>query len=394
MAAGLLYGWELGAGSSHLELARGLLAALPPAFGRVSLALRNLAAAHRRFPPECVRLHQAPVAGFAGVLANPSTYAELLFESGFHDVDALLARLRAWDTVLDAAAPDVIVADHAPTLLLAARGRAARRCCVGAGFFCPPRGSPMPGFRSWDCIPTGRCAAIEARVLDNINRALDARRQPALGCVADLFDLDETFLTTEPELDHYGTRAGQRYWGFYASADGGGLKTPWPPGEGPREIGYLSRDCPRIVELLQVLVRLRWPAVVHIQGLSVEQRRQLDAPSLVLTDQWLDMADAMIGAALVLCHAGAGTMGCALEQGRTLVTLPLQAEQTVAALRLKASGLGHTLLSAEPALLRRVLRDAAQDEPLQRRLAVFQSRIGRASDNLGAIGCRLVELIR
>ena len=118
MTQGLLYGWELGGGASHLELARGLLAALGGRFERVTLALRRLASAQARFGP-AVQLFQSPVPEPAGMLPNPASYAEILLEAGFHDRDALLSRLRAWDAILDAARPDVLVADHAPTLLLA-----------------------------------------------------------------------------------------------------------------------------------------------------------------------------------------------------------------------------------------------------------------------------------
>lgn len=392
MTPGLLYGWELGGGASHLELARGLLAALGGRFGRVTLALRHLASAQARFGAG-PQLFQAPVPEPAGQLPNPASYAEILFEAGFHDRDALLSRLRAWDAILDAARPDVVVADHAPTLLLASRGRAGlKRCCIGAGFFCPPPVAPGPVFRSWERVPPARPEAVEARVLEAINAALQQRGVAPLARLADLFALDEQFLTTTPELDHYPARGPARYWGFYATSDGGGRMPDWPAGEGPRVFAYLSAGYPRLAELLAELVRLRWPSVVHVTGLPEATRRSLAAPTLHLTGDWLDMAGVTAAADLVVCHAGAGTMGWALEQGRRLVTLPLHAEQTVAALRLKAAGLGHALLSADPAQFRRTLRVAAEDTGLQSRVDAFRSRLHPSRDNLAAIAARLGEL--
>ena len=392
MTQGLFYGWELGGGASHLELARCLLGALDGRFGRVTLALRRLASAQTRFGP-AVQLFQAPVPESPGLLPNPASYAEILFEAGFHDQDALLSRLRAWDAILDVARPNVIVADHAPTLLLASRGRPGlKRCCIGAGFFCPPPAAPCPVFRSWDRVASARPVAIEARVLDCINAALQQRGVAPIARVADLFELDEQFLTTTPELDHYPDRGTARYWGFYATGDGGGRAAEWPAGEGPRVFAYLSADYPRLGELLAELVRLRWPSLVHVTGLPEAARRSLAAPTLHLTADWLDMAGVTAAADLVVCHAGAGTMGWALEQGRRLVTLPLHAEQTVAALRLKAAGLGHVLLSADPAQFRRTLREAAQDGALQARVDALRARLTPSRDNLAAIAARLGEL--
>ena len=393
MTQGLLYGWELGGGASHLELARGLLTALGDRFGRVALALRRLGSAQARFGA-APQLFQAPMPEPAGLLPNPATYAELLFEAGFHDRDALMSRLRAWDAILDAACPDVVVADHAPTLLLATIGRTGlRRCCIGAGFFCPPPVAPCPVFRSWERVAAARPAAIEARVLDVINAALQQRGVAPLARLADLFELDEQFLTTTPELDHYPDRGPARYWGFYAACEGGGRAADWPVGEGPRVFAYLSADYPRLADLLAELVRLRWPSVVHVDGLPEAARRRLAAPTLHLTQDWLDMSGVTAAADLVVCHAGAGTMGWALERGRRLVTLPLHAEQTVAALRLKAAGLGHVLLSADPSHFRRTLREAAQDDALQARVDALRARLSPSSDNLSAIAARLGELV-
>jgi hypothetical protein len=390
--AGLLYGWELGGGSSHLELARGVVAALPATVGRVTLALRHLTHAHRRFPPAQAQILQAPIAEPLGVIPNPASYAEILFESGYRDPAVLSALLRAWDGILEHARPDVIVADHAPTLLLASLGRQSRRTSIGAGFFCPPAVAPLPEFRFWERTPTGRSARIEARVLETINQVLAERGVPGLGRLADLFDTDENFLTTEPELDHYGPRAGVRYWGFYAASAGDARPAEWPQGSGTRVFAYLSRDYPRVEALVEMLGKLRWPTIVHLAGLPSVVRERLQTPLLKITDQWLDMASVMETADLVVCHAGAGTMGWALQHGCRLVTLPLHGEQTVAALRLKEAGLGRTLLTADPALFRRSLREVMEDSALATRLSGFQARIGRSSDNLARIGQRLAVL--
>lgn len=380
----LLYGWELGSGLSHLQLAQGLLAALPPNQD-AALALQQLAGAHRRWPSQ--RLYQAPLAAPARQLANPASYAEILFEVGFHDADVLAGQVRAWQSILDVERPCVVVADHAPTLLLASLGRPLRRATVGAGFFCPPQASPLPVFRSWERVPADRPAQVEARVLANINRVLAGQGLPALACVADLFDCDANFLTTVPALDHYPrpTLPGHtRYSGFYA-VDTGGAQPCWPAGEdapGPRVFAYLSAGYPGLDGLIAVLGKLGWPTIVHCTASPATAGAW---PHLLVTREHLDMRQVMARADIVVCHAGAGTLGWALEHGKAVVALPLQAEQTVAVLRLKESGLGQTLLDADPGRFRRALREAADSPSRRQAVQAFAAELRPSASNMAAI---------
>ena len=83
--------------------------------------------------------------------------------------------MQAWRSLFDAIAPDLLLADHAPTALLAARGRPGlRRALIGSGFFQPPAQQPLPSLREWERVPAQRLAQSETRVLDTCNAVLAA----------------------------------------------------------------------------------------------------------------------------------------------------------------------------------------------------------------------------
>src|SRR5690606_37070862 len=110
---------------------------------------------------------------------------------------------------------------------------------LGIGFLCPPRTRPLP-------LLPGRWSApedqqrVEAMLLDSINgaRALCGGGAP-LAAAAEMFAPVEDVLTTFPELDHYGARAGGTYWGPI-DASFGGARPAWPDADGPRIFAFVE----------------------------------------------------------------------------------------------------------------------------------------------------------
>lgn len=348
--ARFLVAWELGGGMGHLMRLAPVVRALHARGHELHLVLRDLSGVDAALPDLAgqprLQLWQAPIwlAALRGMPA-PACYAELLFRAGYLDARRLLALVRGWHILLTAIAPDLLLADHAPTALLAARGlrgRPIRRALLCNGFFVPPALQPMPGFREWAPADAGRLQASEARALASCNAVLAAADAPPLQALHALLAADEQFLITWPELDHYGAghgRPGQRYWGALP-ASRTGVAANWPAGDGDRLFAYLKGDYAALDPVLRQLAAAPWRTLAHVTGLGAAQRQQHAGARLRLSDGAVAMADAMAQADAVLCHGGAGTVGAALQAGLPLLLLPTQAEQMLTARRVAATGAG------------------------------------------------------
>ena len=100
--------------------------------------------------------------------------------------------------------PDLIVFDHSPTALLAARGVAVRRVVTGAGFTVPAGVYPLPSLRPREDVSPERLRESEDPIPRRANHILKLAKQPPLQRLGQLYsEADAMLLTTFPELDPY-----------------------------------------------------------------------------------------------------------------------------------------------------------------------------------------------
>jgi hypothetical protein len=279
---------------------------------------------------------------------------------------------------MELAEPDLIVCDHSPTALLAARGLPARKAIIGTGFFCPPDECPMGDMRHWLPKAEERLRQDEEHVLANANGVLAAWGQPPLEQLSRLFcDVDETFLVTLPELDHFPGRgvrarpafapgspsppaplpvgegsnhafapgspsppvplpAGEgrrsvrrgeaRYWGVWPNV--GGKKPCWPDGRGKRVFAYL-KPFPALPRLLQRLYDLRQPTIVYGDGIGEDVRRRFTTETLRFESEPLDLAEAGRSCDLAILNGNHGTTVSMLLSGRPTLQVPIALEQAL-----------------------------------------------------------------
>jgi UDP:flavonoid glycosyltransferase YjiC (YdhE family) len=356
--ARIVMAWELGGGMGHVVPLSQIAHPLVERGHEVHFVLRDLSGAAEalrglaRHPQ--VRLWQAPVwlAQLTGA-PPPVSYAELLFHAGYLDARRMSGLAEAWRSLFDALQPQLLVADHAPTALLAARGRPMARALVGTGFFVPPNATPMPAFRDWERPDAARLAQSEARALATCNALLASWQQVPMDALHRLTEADEQFLLTWPELDHYSPdpagRPGARYWGSLAARDQGSAAA-WPPaGPEPTLFAYLKADYGPIEVVLQALQAAPMRTLAHVAGLRPELRRRFTSDRLRFSDGPVAMSQAMAGASAVLCHAGSGTVCTALQAGLPVLMLPMHAEQLLFARRLVDAGAGIAMVETSVA---------------------------------------------
>ena len=206
--ARILIGWELGANRGHIERITRIAEALAATGHDVALALQRLdapaGALHRR-----ISLWQAPV--WPRLLVNAArpnghpvaTMGDILARVGLDRSEAVAGMIAGWQAILGAVAPAVVIADYAPMLLTAARGRVPT-IGVGTGFERVPSG--MDRFPSLN----GRDAAYdEAMLLDSVNRALGGLGRAPLPALPELFHADVSLCGCFAELDPYATWRGE-----------------------------------------------------------------------------------------------------------------------------------------------------------------------------------------
>lgn len=354
----ILFAWEVGGGLGHLMQMRPLVEDLTAAGHCVVVALRHLDRAVEAFGHAGVFYMQAPYAAPRPPrFPQAAAYAPHLVNLGFGDDEGLFGHASAWRNLIRTVAPDLIVFDYAPTALLASRVFPVRRATIGSGFCMPPDdgqpATPDGGGRAWAALRPAVAARrpgpvrdAEAEVLTHINWVLSNWGRPPLARLGQLFaDVDEQFLTTLPELDHFRERPQAGYWGPVLSS--GGDAPDWPTAAGKRVFVYL-KNSPDAEDVLGALKRAGCPTVAYVEGLSPAMRKRVEAPTVQLSPRRVGVAQAARECDLAVLNGGHGVTSEMLLAGKPMVLVPLVLEQQQTARAVERLGAGLSAAAREP----------------------------------------------
>lgn len=345
--ATILLAWELGGGLGHLMQLRPLAEGLVQRGHRVYAALKDLSHAKSVFGDSVVLL-QAPLRTrkVPDRFRPPKTFAHILYGIGFDDAQELRALGEAWRHLYEFVRPDVIVFDHSPTAMLASRGFPARRIVIGSGFCCPPDTRPMPNLRPWIESDPDLLRQDEDGVVVHANQALHAWGQPPLQRLGQLYsEVNDTFLVTFKELDHYPHRGPAQYRGAWTQ--GGGKEPQWPQGPGRRIYGYL-KPFPGLPGFLKFLTRLGQPTVVVVDGIPQDAQARFTSATLRVESQMLDLNQVSRQCDLAILNGGHGVTVSMLMAGKPIFQLPLYLEQGLMARAITRLGAGLDALHKRP----------------------------------------------
>ncbi len=366
-----LFAWELGGGLGHMvqlaQLARPLLAA----GHHVDFALRDLSSARMGLADlhdhPHVRLWQAPVwlLGFrAG--RHPISYAEVLFAVGYLDAKRLTALACGWRSLFESIAPDLLLADHSPTALLAARGFAFARVAMGTGFVVPPVAEPIPPFADWERADPARVVDTERVALETCNTVLGALGLEPMSALHQLHSEAECFLFTGPELDHYppASRGPAAHYRGTLPSPPGGVPPRWPDGDGPRLFAYLKIEYGQTVPILRELASGPWRTFAYVSGMQPADAAAMTSPYLNVSTTVADIDAAGRSADALLSHGGFNTVHQMVDAGVPAIVLPMQGEQVIVGRRVAQAGLGIVLFGDHvaqevPIALRRFATEAS-----------------------------------
>lgn len=342
--AKISYAWEFGANLGHIGAFLPLARALRERGHGVDWIVAQVGSAARLLDKEGFTWLQAPITAEIRREGPPLTYSDILLRFGYANSSDLLGLVVGWRELFRLAGSRLVIADHAPTALLAARTLGLPVVLFSSGFCIPPRQQPMPNMRPWLPLPEDRLLALEHEALVTINTVLAHFDQAPLTAVWQLFDVAEDTLLGFPELDHYAERGAARYWGNLPDA-GVGDAPVWPATPGKRLFAYLRAECIHHEAALSALAQLGQATVVFFPGVPEQTVARFASPHLVFSATPLDLERTAAEADAAVTYASMSTTTRFLLAGKPLLLLPSHLEQFLMAQRVDAMGAG---LFADP----------------------------------------------
>jgi hypothetical protein len=265
--------------------------------------------------------------------------AEILLSQGYLTTDSLSGLFEGWCAQLEAVRPDVVVADYAPTAVLAARALGIRCGVVGIGYFMPPAGKPLPNLMDWLNIPEGRLRVTEQRLLQNVNAMLARRGAAPMRWGSELLLGDLPLLCSFHELDAYGRTAAEGNW-YGSTHMEGGAAPAWPEGQGPKVFAYLRGNHPMSVRLLQALADEGCRVLCYYPEIRGGKPPPLEHPCIHYSAEPVDLDRAFAEATLCVGYGGDATVSQALLAGVPLLLVPMHVEQFLRARAVERMGAG------------------------------------------------------
>ncbi|PZA17481.1 glycosyltransferase [Parazoarcus communis] len=342
--ARVLIAWELGEAFGHLARCLRLAEGLRERGHMVTLVLKDVCLPGGTVPGLTVLAapQTAPRPAQRSVARmEPVNYADVLLHAGFADVQAVAARLHAWRSIFSLVCPDVLVGDHAPTALLAARGGGVPHIAVGTGFAVPPPVSPWPSIRPWDVVTEEMTRNAEVR-LDRVTEA--AQHLVGVKRAARMRELfgSQDVLSTFAELDHCGVRPDGRYLGPIVTLPEC-ARVGWQGKDCPRVLLYLRPDVPGFSAIVRALARLDAEVLCVTPGWSVVAARHYATRRLRIALTPLALPPLLQRADIAVSYGSSGFSTQALLAGVPLLMRPRYVEQALLAHRVEALGAGRLL---------------------------------------------------
>jgi UDP:flavonoid glycosyltransferase YjiC (YdhE family) len=336
--ASILYSWEFGANLGHIGTFLPIAKELRDHGTTVHWAVTHPHQAARLLPKAGFDWLQAPTMPEQRREGPPLSYADILLRFGYSDSNDLLGLVVAWRELLRLTGAKVVLADHSPTAILAARTLDIPVMLFGSGFFAPPKVHPTPNMRPWSPVSTEHLLATDQLVLANINAVLQDFGRPPLETVAQLFQVAEDSLLSFPELDHYPARGPARYWGMLPAAVA--ADSTWPAVPGPRVFSYLRPETPHLEAALQALHGLPGSVLIYAPGLPAELMQRYTAPHVAFSPVPVDLKKVARQADAGLTYASPAATVAFLMAGKPVLMIPGHLEQFLFAKRVEEMGAG------------------------------------------------------
>ncbi len=339
--AKITFCWELGGGYGHIASFKPLAAILLSREHTVSAVLRYTEHADTFFKDMSLAFTAAPMwEPFKEYTSPTISYADIIMRHGYDSMVSLLPLVEQWRKKFSDYGSELVIADHSPTALVAARTLNVPVALFGTGFCAPPPVYPLPSITPWLVSDENFLINIELDVVAVINKVLKHFAVPEIKYLHELFNVDENFLCTFPELDHYDKRSLDGYWGPIFNDKSGAsisdMSGVWSVARKKKVFVYTKKEYRFINELLVSLKNINADFLVHCAGFNTEDAARYECDNIIFSIEPVQMKSIASQADLVVCHAGHGTIASSLLMGIPLLLMPNQLEQTLLAIKTNA----------------------------------------------------------
>lgn len=253
----------------------------------------------------------------------------ILFDLGLSVPGAFTGLIRAWSKMLAQIRPDIVIADYAPALSCATRGR-VRTIALGNGFCQPP--ADMANFPA---ILELSKKSVPEPLLDVINSELRAAGCSKVANAPAIFSTDDTVIACFAELDPY------RKWRKDAYA------LPHMPSLAPvvDELGdevfvYFYKADGEATKLWDILASTGLKTRIFIAQAHRDNYPALRERGFVVETE--PMSWKLIGkcSRMVISHGGLGFTSTAMMMGIPQFVVPYDLEKIVTGLTVRKLGVG------------------------------------------------------
>lgn len=371
--AKILFAWELGKGFGHIAPYLNFLQEVRRKH-EVIFAARDVGNTEKIFGPSGLTILQAPIMmhNVPNVYRTQYSFAHLLHNVCFGEEASLLGLVKAWRHLYDSVKPDLVMFDHSPTALLAAKPYPWKRIISGSGFLIPPPGRPIPMMRYWQQYDQEKLKKEEGNLLARINRIQSVLKVPPLNAVDELYQCDQQFHLSFRELDHYPMRENAEYLGMF-SPTGHGVEPAWFSGFPRRVFAYLH-PFKKLEEFLQMLGQGNFSTLVYAPEVSGAVRKKYQSERLVFSNSPIDITKAAAQCNLAITNGTFGTTAAIMLLGKPVLTIPTNLERIMVARRVVDSGAGVAVRADKPETLKAAMTTLLRGEKHAAAARAFSDR--------------------
>jgi UDP:flavonoid glycosyltransferase YjiC (YdhE family) len=376
----VLFTWELGANLGHIVPLREIADRLSRKGWRCVFALCDLESAYSMLGAMGYEYVQAPASRqLKTYTLRAVSFADELTRVGYSSAAELAGLFQAWEMLFSYIKPDVLVADLSPTATLVARSRNMPAFLIGNGYSLPPEVSPWPVYSNKLATSKSTLIEIEAKVEGVIKKAGELTQVTSIDRLSQLFPADSSLICSVPELDHYERQNGT-YLGSIAVTNQG-CEPRWPVVRGNADICpepeklflYLNAAYPLLPVLMQLIAIANVQVVGYISGLTDAQRMKYQAHNLWLSQNPINVDQAIVGCRFAICHGGNLAQSILLG-GVPVQILPMQLEQATLADRVTSLNLGVSSPPNDPKEMGRNFKQLLVDQSFQIKAKEFAQR--------------------